>query len=295
MFGFIRPARAELRIREADRFQQIYCGLCNAIHTRYGFFYTWFLSYDMAFFALLYGSNRDKTDATVRKKCAAHPLYGRSCVPTTNEDLSLAADLSVLLTYYKLCDSVQDEKGIKRLLARLLRRFGQNGYEKAKKRLPDTDTEMQKALADLHRLESEKCDSMDRVADASARLTAAMVPFVQDVRTRILRQMFYQIGRWIYLLDGIQDLTEDLQNGNYNPIVSRYSLQTPDMTAIKQQLETTLARSLADVCMAFDLLDIQRDADLIRNIIFLGMPVVTRQVLDGTYQTNGGWGKHGSL
>jgi len=294
MFGFIRPARAELRIREADRFQQIYCGLCNAIHTRYGFFYTLFLRYDMAFFALLYGSNRNTTVPSVRKRCAAHPLYGRLCVPM-DDNLSLAADLSVLLTYYKFCDSAQDEKGIGRLLARTLRRLGQNGYEKAKKRLPAADAEMQRALADLHQLENQKCDSMDRVADASARLTAAMIPPVQDVRTRILRQMFYQIGRWIYLLDGIQDLAEDLQNGNYNPIASRYSLQTPDMTVIKQQLETTLARSLADVCMAFDLLDIQRDADLIRNIIFLGMPVVTRQVLDGTYQTNGGWGKHGSL
>ncbi len=47
--------------------------------------------------------------------------------------------------------------------------------------------------------------------------------------------------------------------------------------------------------MAFDLLSPRRDADLIRNIIFLGMPTVTRQVLNGTYQTNEGRGKHGSL
>ena len=132
-------------------------------------------------------------------------------------------------------------------------------------------------------------------ADASARLTAAAVPHTGDDRERVLRQMFYHIGRWIYLLDAAQDVAEDLEQENYNPVVLRYGLHTPDLTEIRQPLERTLERSLADICMAFDLLDIRRDADLIRNIIFLGMPLVTKQVLDGTYQTNGGWGKHGSL
>ena len=89
--------------------------------------------------------------------------------------------------------------------------------------------------------------------------------------------------------------TRRRKTGAYNPLVQRYALKTPDITDIKQPLERTLERSLADVCTAFDLLDAQRDAEIIRNIIFLGMPTVTRQVLDGTYQPNGGRGKHGSL
>lgn len=53
MFGFIRPVKAELRVKEADRFQQVYCGLCHAIRAEYGRFYTLFLSYDMTFLHLL--------------------------------------------------------------------------------------------------------------------------------------------------------------------------------------------------------------------------------------------------
>ena len=150
-------------------------------------------------------------------------------------------------------------------------------------------------LADLQTLERERCASMDRAADASARMTEAAVPRTGDARERVLRQMLYHIGRWVYLLDAAQDVKEDMEQDNYNPVVLRYELRTPDITEIKQPLERTLERSLADICMAFDLLDAKRDADLIRNIIFLGMPLVTRQVLDGTYQTNGGWGRHGSL
>ncbi|MDO4269610.1 MAG: DUF5685 family protein [Eubacteriales bacterium] len=294
MFGFIRPVKPELRVREADRFQQVYCGLCHAIRARYGRFYTLFLSYDMTFFALVAGCGQADTPPPCAKRCDAHPLVKRPCAQR-DEALELAADVSVLLTYHKFRDSVADDTGAKRLLAKALCRMGRRGYEKARARLPEADGEMVAALDDLQALERQSCDSLDRPADASARLTAAVVPKTGDARERVLRQMFYHIGRWLYLLDAAADVAEDLEHENYNPVVRRYGLREPDLTEIKEPLERTLERSLADVCMAFDLLDAARDADLIRNIIFLGMPLVTRQVLDGTYQTNGGWGKHGSL
>lgn len=294
MFGFIRPVKAELRVREAERFQQVYCGLCRAVRARYGRFYTLFLSYDMTFYALVTGCHEEAPGLPERKRCMIHPVYGCRCAPI-DDALAIAADVSILLTYYKLQDSALDERGLKRLLARLLCRLGRGAYRKAQRRLPGADREMTAALHDLHELEAANCASMDRAADASARLTAAMIPPAADSRTRVLRQMFYQTGRWLYLLDATQDIAEDMEKGTYNPVACRYGLRRPELTEIRQPLARTLERSLADVCMAYDLLDIRRDAELIRNIIFLGMPVVTRQVLDGTYQTNGGWGKHGSL
>lgn len=294
MFGFIRPVKSELRVREADRFQQVYCGLCHAIRARYGRFYTLFLSYDMTFYALVIGSDQADTPPPCRKRCDAHPLTRRPCA-APDDALARAADVSVLLTYHKFRDSLADEKGAKRALAWLLCRLGRRGYNRARERLPAADREIIAALDDLQQLERERCDSMDRAADASARMTAAVVPRTGDDRERVLRQMFYHVGRWVYLLDAAQDVAEDLAQDNYNPVVLRYGLKTPELKEIREPLERTLERSLADICMAYDLLDIGRDADLVRNIIFLGMPLVTKQVLDGTYQTNGGWGKHGSL
>ena len=294
MFGFIRPVKSELRVREADRFQQVYCGLCHAIRARYGRFYTLFLSYDMTFYALVTGSDQADTPPPCRKRCDAHPLTRRPCA-APDDALARAADVSVLLTYHKFRDSLADEKGAKRALAWLLCRLGRRGYSRARERLPAADREIIAALDDLQQFERERCDSMDRAADASARMTAAVVPRTGDDRERVLRQMFYHVGRWVYLLDAAQDVAEDLAQDNYNPVVLRYGLKTPELKEIREPLERTLERSLADICMAYDLLDIERDADLVRNIIFLGMPLVTKQVLDGTYQTNGGWGKHGSL
>ncbi len=294
MFGFIRPVKSELKVKEAERFKQVYCGLCREIKTKYGFIYTLFLSYDMTFYALIAGSGNEGFPAPERKRCAANPVFGVDCA-RTDEAITLTAHLSVLLLYHKLKDTGRDEKGPKRIFAKLLCSLFRRGYRKAKSFLPETDNEMAEALSDLQRLEDANCDSMDRPADASARLTMAMVPDSGDERSRILRHMFYQMGRWLYLLDAAYDVSEDMEKNCYNPVVRRYKLKSPDISSVRQALELTLERSLVDVCMAFDLLDIKRDKELIRNIIFLGMPVVTKKVLDGTYQTNGGWGKHGSL
>lgn len=294
MFGFIRPVKAELRVKEAERFQQVYCGLCHTIRAEYGRFYTLFLSYDMTFLALAAGCGQTETAPPCRKRCDAQPFLRRACA-APDEALRLAADASVVLTYHKFRDDLADEKDAKRALAGLLCALGKRGYEKARARMPEADAEIRQALEDLRQLEQAHCPSMDRAADTSSRMTAAVVPRTGDVRERILHQMFSQIGRWIYLVDAVQDIKKDMEENSYNPVVLRYDLHEPDITAIREPLERTLERSLADVCMAFDLLEPQRDADLIRNIIFLGMPTVTRQVLDGTYQTNGGRGKHGSL
>ena len=60
-------------------------------------------------------------------------------------------------------------------------------------------------------------------------------------------------------------------------------------------MEHTLERSLLDIHNACQLLTFYQDKGLIENIIDLGLPLITRQVLDGTYHVNGGHEAHGSL
>lgn len=294
MFGFIRPMKPELRMREADRFQSVYCGLCHTIRQRYGPLHTMFLSYDMTFLALVLNSLEDGEQETVRKRCTASPVRAKA-VCSAGGGVSRAADLSVLLQYHKLCDTVADERGIRRLAARLLCMLVAPGYRKARAALPEEDAAMEQCLGELHRLEQARTPSLDRPADAFARLLAAAVPAADDTTGRILRQMFYHTGRWVYLIDACADLADDLKSGAYNPVALRFGLTEPALSAVREDMEVTLQRSLADVYHAFQLLTIHRDRELMENIISLGMPVVTRQVLDGTYQSNGGQNRHGSL
>ncbi len=293
MFGFIRPVKEELRVREVHRFQEVYCGLCHAIRARYGRFHTLFLSYDMTFFALVLGCTGEDGRGE-RRRCGASPFRARPvCLDCAA--INWAADISVLLHYHKLRDSVRDEAGVRRLAARLLVWLARPGYRRAAARLPDADREIAACIDELDALEAAGCVSMDRAADPTARLLAAAVPPTGDAQERILRQLFYHTGRWVYLIDACEDLAGDLARGGYNPVALRFGLDSADLSAVRESLERTLEHSIADICTAFDLLGAQRDAGLIENIIWLGLPAVTRQVLDGTYQMNGGRMRHGSL
>lgn len=295
MFGFIRPVKPELRVREVERFQCVYCGLCHAIRQEYGRLHTIFLSYDMTFLALVLTSLEETAPEVVRRRCGASPVRPKT-VCTAGTGLLRAADLSVLLTYHKICDTLLDERGAKRLAARVLRRMLRLGYEKARQHLPGEDAVMAACLDELHALEQARTPSLDRPADTFARLLAAMVPpDADDDTARILRQMFYHTGRWVYLIDACADLEDDLKKNAYNPVALRFGLTEPSLAPVREDMEITLQRSLADIYNAFGLLTVQRDRELIENIICLGMPVVTRQVLDGTYQSNGGQNRHGSL
>ncbi len=294
MFGFIRPVKPELRMREVERFQAVYCGLCHTIRERYGHLHTLSLSYDMTFLALVLGSLEPDEPMVLRRRCAASPARPKLvCQP--GEGMVRAADFSVLLTWHKLGDTLLDEHGAKYLAAKTMRALLKPGYDKACARLPEENTVIAACLAELYALEQAKTPSIDQPADAFARALVMAVPHMDEMTMRILRQMFYHTGRWVYLIDACADLAEDWQAGAYNPVALRFQLETPSLAPVREDMEITLQRSLADIYYAFQLLDVRRDQGLLENIIRLGLPLVTQQVLDGTYQSNGGQNRHGSL
>ena len=294
MFGYVLPVKSELRVRELDRFRAVYCGLCQELRRRYGRYHTLFLSYDMTFLALILGACAPDDPGEESRRCGvrgfrAHPMA------RTSDALTVAADESVLLVRYKLLDNVADEEGLKRAGAWMLEKMGSGAFARAAEARPDFDRTTAACMRELAELEAARTPSLDRTADAFARITAAMIPEGETETGRILRHMFYHLGRWIYLIDAVHDLPEDMAAGEYNPVAARYGLQEPDLAPIRDELRLTLERSLLDIHGAFQLLTIYRDSGLIENIIDQGLPIVTRQVLDGAFDRNGGHKKHGSL
>lgn len=295
MFGYVLPVKSELKVRELERFRAVYCGLCQEIRRQYGIYHTLFLSYDMTFLALVLGACAPEDPGEEAMRCAVRGFRSQNIV-CASDPLRLAAQESVLLVKHKLLDNVQDEEGLKKAGALMLTRLGAGAFRAAAESLPEFDRTAGLCMNDLAALESERAPSLDRPADAFARLTQAAIPEMDGSdSTRILRHMFYHLGRWIYLIDAVHDLKEDMDKGSYNPIAARFGLEEPDISPVRQEIQLTLERSLIDIHGAYQLLKIYRDGGLIENIIDLGLPLVTKQVLDGTFDRNGGHNKHGSL
>lgn len=279
MFGYVRPVREELKGKDFDLYRATYCGLCRCLRKHCGMLAPLFLNFDFTFLALLLWEPEERfTPCTGR--CYANPLVKKKMCPHSAA-LELAAAESMVLTWWKVRDGIQDEGARKRLPLRALSLAIRREYGRAAAVCPDFDRRTRENLAHLTRLEREKCPSLDRTADAFAQILQAAAPKTGDrVRDRAMEQLLYHLGRWIYLIDARDDLEEDLAAGRYNPVAARFGPEGDD-AALKQ----TLDHSIQLACSAFQLLDLGCRQAVLENILYLGMPLVQRAVFDGSWKT----------
>ena len=283
MFGYVRPSPQRLSEAQQEQFSAAYCGLCHTLGRRYGLAARMILNYDLAFLAILLDDSADC--GSCHRRCIAHPFKKRCCANESTA-LDMAADYSVILTWWQLRDGVADHgfwKGLKyRLGSWLLRR----AYRKAQAARPAFDESTRLQLQELAVLERENCSSIDRVADTFARLLQGAAEEVDDpIRRRVLQQMFYHLGRWIYLTDAADDLKKDLRSGNYNPLSLRYSLQEGKLTEeSRTELAATMDRSVEMMAAAFELVEFGRWTEIIQSVVYEGLYAVGHAVLTGTFR-----------
>jgi hypothetical protein len=278
MFGYVRPLRGELRVRELDDYKAVYCGLCHTLGKRFGPFPRFFLNYDFTFLAMVLSSGEEIAPLSCAR-CAAAPFRGK-LVCTAGKALETAADESVILTWWKLRDNVIDSGFWHSLAARILSILLWPAYRKASKLRPVFDASVRACLLELRSLEEEGCPSLDRTADTFARILQAASPVTEEPdRNRVLGQLLYHVGRWIYLIDAWDDQEKDTAAGRYNPVSVRFAGE--EENARKVTMRTTLCHSLNLALSAFHLLNFGRFAPVISNVLYLGLPAVEEQVFRG--------------
>ncbi len=280
MFGYIRVRQEALSDAEKTRYEAVYCGLCRTMGARYGHFTRFFLNYDFALLAMLLAPAECECDLG-RKPCPAHPIEGRACC-AVGPWLETAAAESVILTYWKLRDTVGDSGFFKAAAARSLTACLGRSYRKAKADCPDFDAQVVRLLDELGALEEERCPSIDRTADCFARLLRAAAPETGDSgRDRAMAALLYHLGQWIYLIDAVDDLNEDRAAGRYNPVLARFPQWTgEDQTYLRNMLDHAL--SLAGA--AFQLLPANPWSTVVENILYSGLPGVEELVFSGKWR-----------
>lgn len=273
----MRPLRGELKCKDFDLYRATYCGLCRTLRRRCGVVAPMILNYDFTFLAVLLAPAAGET-VTCKHRC--HVVPTRRCMCEQSPALEQAADASVILAYWQTMDKIRDEKGLARLGAGCVRVLLGGAYSRAVSRLPEFADTVRMQLDTLHRLEQERCPSLDRPADAFATLLVAAASVRENAgEQRAMEQLLYHLGRWIYLIDARDDLEEDRRSGNYNPIALRWGDTPTDA-----ELEATLNRSAALMRSAAALLDFGRQTELVENVLNYGLPAVQKAVLSGQWK-----------
>ena len=281
MFGYVRPAADRLTEAQEACFRAAYCGLCHTLGERYGLPGRMILNYDLTFLAMLLSEGQGQQ---CRKGCVMHLLKGRTCT-CGDEAFALAADMSVILTWWQIQDGIADRgfwNGLKYRAASWTLRWA---YQKARLLRPAFDEGTQCHLQALSRLEKEQCPSIDAAADTFAQLLSGAADEVDDsAKRRVLAQMLYHLGRWIYLIDAADDLKKDAAAGSYNPLPMRYQLPGDTLTdTARQELAQTLDSSIRAMAAAFELWDFGQYDPVIESTVYQGLYAVGTAVLDGTF------------
>ena len=280
MFGYVRVRRDTLASGDRERYEVAYCGVCRAMGKEYGQFSRLFLNYDFALLAMLLAPGGQACEAGC-KRCLVHPIQGR---PACQDGpwLDRAAGESVILTYWKLRDTVADSGFFKGLPARFLSFLLLRGYKKARRLYGDFDTQVRFFLDKLSELEKAGCASIDQTADCFAQLLQAAVPEQErSGRDRALRLLLYHVGRWIYLIDAVEDLPKDRQSGRYNPLCFRFPEWTQED---KEYLQRSMEQSLELARSAFQLLEPNAWTLVVENILYSGLSGVQELVFTGKWQ-----------
>ena len=286
MFGYIRPDAPELKVKEFERFRACYCGLCHELGKEYGVAGRFILNYDFVFLAMLLW-HEDEPSEYGFKRCVP-ALCRKRCVCQSSRPLTVSAGYSVILTYWKLNDTIVDSWGLKKLIARIMRMLLKRAYRKAASDYSAFDTSVREYLTALTALEQERVASLDRPADQFACLLASAAE--QELNAgarRALEQLLYHVGRIIYIADAYNDLRDDWKSGNYNPVAERFALRSADAGKdVAEAVLSTLLSSQAMAAAAYELLPRNYWTPITENIIYSGIPAMCRGVINGTYNAN---------
>ena len=171
--------------------------------------------------------------------------------------------MNVLLAYYNLLDDWEDEKNYAAFTAAKALKKSVTRIEAS---YPRQTKAVQDYLEKLHACEKENNPDLDLAAGYTGEVMAEIYIPEEDIWSDDLRQVGFYIGKFIYLMDALDDVEKDKKSGNYNPFLS-----IADQPDFEKTAEKILLMMTAEASRAFEKLPILENVDILRNILYAGI------------------------
>ena len=261
MFGYVVAQQSELKMREYYKYKAYYCGLCKVLREKYGLAGQVTLTYDMTFLVILLTSLYECETNREESRCIIHPVKKQKML--YNEITEYAADMNLILSYYKLLDDWNDEKS-KTSLAGL--RILKKTFRKLQEKYPKKCEVIQQCLNSLQECEKRGEGNVDISSRYFGQLMGELFVYREDVWEETLRRLGFYLGKFIYILDAYDDIEKDLKQENYNALWSLYGQDN-----FETKCEEMLNFVLAECASEFEKLPCVEDSEILRNILYAGV------------------------
>ncbi|MCR5067593.1 MAG: DUF5685 family protein [Erysipelotrichaceae bacterium] len=251
MFGYLTTNYTELSKEDNRRYRSWYCGLCDRLNESYGNTGRRTLTYDFTFITILLSCVFPQENTVIMERCPLHPLKKHEA--TYNRFSEYCADMNIYLSYYKYLDDVADENSAaaKRKADNLL------PFVRAiEEKYPDKCLAVKEELHQISLIEKDNILNPDLGATHFGQLMGELLHVNGNDD---LKRLGFHLGRFIYLVDAVIDLKNDLKKGLYNPLTGFESSNHEEM----------LLMVMEDVDAAYRVLNISEP--LLENIIYSGI------------------------
>lgn len=280
MFGYVKTDLPNMYVKDTMLYKAAYCGLCKSIGRTCGLSGRFLLNYDLAFFSVLIHNLTDTDMKIEKQRCILHTIVKRPvAVPDALTDRIAA--LNVILARYKLCDDVIDGgKG------RLKRGLFKRAYKKAKKAEPQLDEIVKNRYDELLKLEKAGCDSPDIAADPFGKMMSEISDIaLGSYANADTAELFYALGKWIYLIDALDDFDKDVKKSSFNVFKNAYA-ECADKEQLKknhgQDVVLVFGTLIAEIAEQARKLDYKFNHDLTDNVLIRGIREQTKKIMENS-------------
>ena len=174
MFGYIKPLKNELRIKEYELYRAYYCSMCKKLGESYGVFARFTLNFEFVFLSILCASLNDKDCPTKLGRCPFNPTKKCNYCEKSDAELDFSSSAAIIMLYYKLLDNIRDEKNFKKLGFLCLKPIFEKNYKKAKAKFSELDEIFKDYDNEQQNIEKQNIMNIDAAAEPTAKMLSKL-------------------------------------------------------------------------------------------------------------------------
>lgn len=259
-------------------YRSYYCGICCTTGKKYGQLPRFTTNYDFAFLSALLHDYAKSEVIIEEHTCVLNPIKKKAVVQP-NALMEKLADANIMLCYQKAKDGIEDKDGVK---YKALRKVLKKPFNKAKAANPQLHKLIERFAVEQNKTEKAKVASIDRAADPFASMLRDLPQTLLDKTDDNIQVLCYNVGKFVYLIDALDDLAEDFKHKRYNPFLQSYNDFTTRGEFIKAHSDQiaqylTTCRNRAE--QAIGTMRLTQCYSLISNIICDGMSDKIEEIL----------------
>ena len=281
MFGYINVYKDTLQDGQYGVWNTFLCGMCMSLKAEYGNKARLTAGWDINFYNMLFHSVKNLPAKVEMQKCASSPLKKRS-IMQRDEITDKLATANMLLVYFNAIDDYTDGDGC--LKHKVVMSALKTPFNKAIQKAPELFDKLKVDYQNLLDAESQGCSNIDQVCEYTANMSVNVAKFVlgKDFDVPYLRWLCYNVGKWVYIIDALDDLKKDFKTNKYNPLYAWLGKIEPQEFVKNNidELEFLFYSTLNKVAESFNDMQLTAYTCVLKNIIYESMRKKTQEIFD---------------